>query len=64
MKDTDYVDDQVLLINTPAQAESLLYSPEQAAECIGCDVNANKTELMCFKQWLASELSRPIHKSK
>ena len=29
--DADYVDNQVLIANTPAQAESLLYNQEQAA---------------------------------
>ncbi len=40
---TDYADDQVLLINTSAQTESLLLSLEQAVEGIGFYVNANKT---------------------
>ena len=42
-------DDIALLINTPIQAESLLYNQEQAGGGIGLNVNANKTEYMCFK---------------
>ena len=45
----DYANDLVLLANTPAQAESLLYNLEQAAGGIGLYVNANKTEHMYFK---------------
>ena len=48
--DVDYIDDIALLANTPAQAESLLHSLERAADCIGLQVNANKTEYMCFNQ--------------
>ena len=50
MTNVDYTDDQVFLTNTPAQAESLLHSLEQAARVIGLYLNANKTEFMCFKQ--------------
>ena len=42
--DPDYADDIALLINTPTQAKSLLYSLELAAHGIGLDVNADKTE--------------------
>ena len=45
-----YADSLVLLANTPAQAESLLHSLEQAAESIGLNMNTNKTDYMCFKQ--------------
>ena len=45
-----YTDDQALLTNTPAQAESRLRSPEQTAGEIGFYVNANKTKFMCFKR--------------
>ena len=45
--DADSADDIALLANTPAQAESLL---ERAAAGIGLDVNADKTEYMCFNQ--------------
>ena len=39
-----------LLVNTPAQAETLLNSLKQAAAGIGLHVNAHKTEYMCFNQ--------------
>ena len=48
--DTDYADDIVLLSNSPAQAESLLQSLEQAAVGIDLYVNADKTEYICFNQ--------------
>ena len=48
--DSDYTDDTALLVNTPAQAETLLHSLEQAAAGIGFHVNALKTEYMCFNQ--------------
>ena len=48
--DVDNADDIALLVNTPAQAESLLYSLERAAGGISLHVNANKTEYMCFNQ--------------
>ena len=47
---SDYPDDLALLESTSAQAESLLYSLEQAAGGIGLHVNAAKTEYMCFNQ--------------
>ena len=43
-------DDIALLANTPTQAESLLYSLEQAAGVIGLNGNLNKTESMCFNR--------------
>ena len=46
----DCTDDIALLVNTPAQAESLLHSLEWAAGSIGLHVNADKTEYMCFNQ--------------
>ena len=46
MTDDDYADDLAFL----APAEYLSHSLVQAAEGIGLYVNANKTELMCFKQ--------------
>ena len=49
MTDEDYVDDLVLLANTPEQAKFPLHNLEQAAECIDLNVNANKTEFMWFK---------------
>ena len=50
MTDADDADDQTLLLNTPAQVKSLLYSLEQAAGGIVLDVNSNKTEFIRFKQ--------------
>ena len=46
----DYADDIALLANTPAQAESLLYSLEQAAGDICLHLNTDKTEYMYFNQ--------------
>ena len=46
----DYADDIGILANTPNQAETLLYSLERAAACIGFHLNAHKTEYMCFNQ--------------
>ena len=48
--DVDYADDIALLANTPAQAETQLYSLEWAVAGIGCHVNADKMEYMCFNQ--------------
>ena len=45
-----YAEYQTLLANAPAQAESLLHSPELVAGDISLCMNANKTEYMCFKQ--------------
>ena len=47
MTDVDYTDDLALLINTPAQAESILQSLKQVIDLY---VNANKTKFICFKQ--------------
>ena len=49
-KQSDYSDDIALLANTPAQAETLLHSQERAAAGIGLQVNAHKTEYMCFNE--------------
>ena len=49
MTDADDVDDLTLLINTQAQAKSLLKSLEQTPGGIGLYRNANKTEHMCFE---------------
>ena len=46
--DTDYADDLAIMVNTPAQALTLLHSPERAAAGIGLHVNAHKTEYICF----------------
>ena len=48
--DADYADYITLLANAPAQAETLLYSLERAAEGISLHVKAHKTEYMCFNQ--------------
>ena len=48
--DADYANNIALLANTPNQAETLLHSLERAAAGIGLDVNAHKTEFMCFNQ--------------
>ena len=50
MTDADKADDLALLINTPAQAESLLHNLERATGFIMRYVNANETEYICFKQ--------------
>ncbi len=44
----DYADEIALLAKAPAQAETLLHSPERAAAGIGLHVNAHKTEYMCL----------------
>ena len=66
--DTDYADNQALLVNTPVQAKFLLHSLEQASRGIGLNINANKTEFMTLKQrgggggistkWQASKIRR------
>ena len=43
-------DDPEFLANTPASAESLMYSLEQAAEGIGR-----------YFKWQVSKVSRPVH---
>ena len=48
--DADYADDIAILVNKPNQAETLLYSLEQAAAGIGLHINAHRTEYMCFNQ--------------
>ena len=48
--DANYADDIALLVNAPAQAETLLRSLKRAAASIGHHVNAHKTEYMCFNQ--------------
>ena len=63
--DSDYADDLALLIDTPAQAESLLHSLKQAAVVagdIGFYMNTNKTDHMCFKQKgaISTPSSKPL----
>ena len=48
--DADYINDIVLLANTPAQAESLLHSLQRTTGGIVLLVNAEKTEHICFNQ--------------
>ena len=48
--DADYTDNIALLANAPVQAETLLYSLEQASGGIGLHVNACKMEYMWFYQ--------------
>ena len=48
--DADYADDIALLANTPAQAETLMYSLKRVAAGIGFYVNAHMTEFVCFNQ--------------
>ena len=48
--DADYTDDIALLVNTSAQAETLLHSLERSAADLGLHVNVEKTEYMCFNQ--------------
>ena len=48
--DSGYTDDIALQANTPAQAESLLHSLEQAAGGIGLHVNADIMEYKYFNQ--------------
>ena len=45
--DANYADEIALLTNTPAQAETLLHSLEQAAGGIVLNVNADQTEYIC-----------------
>ena len=46
--DADCADDIALLVNTPTQAKSLLYSMEQTAGGIGLHVNAEKNRVYVF----------------
>ena len=48
--DADFADDIAILANTPNQAETLLHSLERAAAGIDLNVNAHKTEYMCYNQ--------------
>ena len=46
----DYADDIAILVNAPAQTETLLHCLERVAARIGLHVNALKTEYMCYNQ--------------
>ena len=48
--DADFVDDWVLLANTPTKAKSLLRSFELVARGIGHHMNEDKIEFMCLNQ--------------
>ena len=69
MTNADYTDDLALLANAPAQAKSQMCSLKQAARDIDVYINANKTEIMYFKQEGAiptlsgnlQKLVEPIH---
>ena len=50
LTDADYANDLLLLANTPAQAEFLLHSLQQASGNISFYMNAKQTEYTCFKQ--------------
>ena len=50
ISDADYANDKPLLANTPTQTEFLLDSFEQTTGVIGFQVNAGKTEYMCYIQ--------------
>ena len=50
MTDADYADDLVLLAKTTTHSGFLLQSLEQTAGGIDFNVDANKTEPMCFKR--------------
>ena len=50
MTDVGFADNQVLLLNTPAQVESLLHDLKQAAKDIGFYVNTDKRGFMYLKQ--------------
>ena len=48
--DADCAKDLAILVNAPAQAETLLHSLERAAAGIRLHVNVYKTEIMCSNQ--------------
>ena len=48
--DADYTGDIALLANTPAQAETLLHTLEEAAAGIGLHVNADKNMCALIKE--------------
>ena len=48
--DADYADDIEILANTPTQAKTQLHGLERVAVDIDLQVNADKTEYMCFNQ--------------
>ena len=48
--DADFADDTTLMPNAHTQAETLQHNLERADAGIGLQVNADKTEYMCFNQ--------------
>ena len=48
IKDEDYADDIALLVNAPAQAETLLHSLEQPSAGIGLHVNHTRRNICAF----------------
>ena len=46
MTDADYTDDLALLVNSLAQAESLLHNLDQAARDISVYLNSDEVEFM------------------
>ena len=57
IKDSDQVNDIVLLANTPARAKSLLHSLEKAAGGIDVHVNDDKTKYLSFNQNQKGDIS-------
>ena len=51
-----------LLVDTPAQVESLLHSLEQTAKSIGLYVNLDKIDFMCFNHdgFISSLNGKPL----
>ena len=56
MTDTNYADDLTFLEHINAQAEFLMQCLQQAVRGIGLCVNANKTDIICFKREGAKSL--------
>ena len=52
--------DELLLVNTPVQAESQLHNLEQAAGGIGLHINTNKMKYLHFKRERAITSGSPL----
>ena len=63
MREADYGDDQVLFMNTPAQADFLLHYLEQAARGIDKIEYLLKTRISHLHRWQASEISRLVYRA-
>ena len=48
--DAKSTDNLALLVNSPAQSESVLHSLQQAVLFMGLYYNTDKAEFLCFKQ--------------